>query len=62
MNQKDLLVALFLLGTALLLWPFLTIVNHPRAVFGVPLLVLYLFGVWAAIIVVLAWLARRTGA
>lgn len=63
MKSRDLLVALFVLGVVLLSWPFLTAVNRPTTVLGVPLLVLYLFAVWAAIIAVLAWLTggRDTG-
>jgi hypothetical protein len=59
MKGRDLLVALFVLGVVLLTWPFLTVVNRPWLVLGVPVLVLYLFGVWGAIIGVLAWRARR---
>jgi hypothetical protein len=60
MKSRDLLVALFVLGVVLLSWPLLTVFNHPRAVLGVPLLVLYLFAVWAAIIVALFCVARRS--
>jgi hypothetical protein len=56
MKSKDLLVALFALGLVLLSWPFLTVVNRPVAVLGIPSLVLYLFLVWAGIIAVLFWL------
>ena len=56
MKSKDLLVALFALGVVVLSWPFLTVVNRPVAVLGIPLLVLYLFAVWAGIIAVLFWL------
>jgi hypothetical protein len=59
MHGRDLLVALFFLGGALLSWPLLTIVNQPRTIVGIPLLVVYLFGVWAAIIAVLFWVTRR---
>jgi hypothetical protein len=58
MKSKDLLVALFALGLILLSWPFLTVVNRPAAVLGIPLLVLYLFAVWAGIIGVLVWVTR----
>jgi hypothetical protein len=57
MKSKDLLVALFVLGLVLLSWPFLTVVNRPVALLGIPSLVLYLFLVWAGIIGVLFWLA-----
>jgi hypothetical protein len=56
MKSKDLLVALFVFGLVLLSWPFLTVVNRPVAVLGIPSLVLYLFLVWAGIIAVLFWL------
>jgi hypothetical protein len=56
---KELLAALFILGTVLLSWPFLTIFNHPRAVLGIPRLVLYLFGVWALMILALFLVSRR---
>ena len=59
MKGRELLVTLFALGVVALTWPLLTVVNRPRLVAGIPLLPLYLFAVWAAIIVVLAWLARR---
>ncbi len=63
MKSKDLLVALFALAVVLLSWPFLTVVNGPATVLGIPLLVLYLFAVWAGIIAVLFWLTggRDTG-
>lgn len=60
MRARDLLLVCFLLGTALLLWPLLSIPNRLVLVAGVPLLVLYLYGVWALVVVVL-WAARRTG-
>lgn len=58
---KDLLAACFVLFAALLVWPLLTIANRPVLIGGVPALVLYLFGVWAAIVAVLAWAAHRAG-
>ena len=61
MKAKDLLSACFLLFGALLVWPLLTIANRPVLVAGIPALVLYLFVVWAAIVGVLAWVARRAG-
>ena len=57
MKSKDLLVALFALSAILLSWPFLSVVNRPVAVLGIPVLVVYLFLVWGAIIGVLFWLA-----
>jgi hypothetical protein len=61
MKGRGLLVALFTLGAVLLSWPFLSIANQTRVVLGIPVLVLYLFAVWAAIIAVLFWLTRPAG-
>jgi hypothetical protein len=55
---RDLLPACFLVFTALLIWPLLSIPNRPALIAGVPALVLYLFAVWALIVAVLAWAAH----
>jgi hypothetical protein len=60
-KAKALLTACFLVFAALLVWPVLSIPNRPVLVAGVPALVLYLFAVWAAIVVVLAWSGGRAG-
>ena len=59
MKAVELVVACFLLFGACLVWPLLAIANRPVLLLGVPALVLYLFAVWAAIVVALASLARR---
>ena len=59
MRGKELLAVLFPLFSALLVWPLLTVANRPVLVAGIPALVLYLFGVWAVIVVVLVWAGRR---
>ena len=61
MRGKELLAACFVLFCALLVWPLLSIPNRAVLVAGVPALVAYLFGVWAAIVAVLAWAAGRPG-
>ena len=60
MRVTELLAACFVLFTALLLPPLLSIANKPVRVAGVPALVLYFFVVWGAIVAVLAWTARRS--
>ncbi len=57
--MKALLAVCFGLFAALLLWPLLSIPNRPGLLAGIPALVLYLFAVWGAIVVVLAWVAFR---
>jgi hypothetical protein len=59
MRAVDLAVASFLLLGACLVWPLLSIVNRPVLVLGVPLLVLYLFALWAALVAVAAAIARH---
>ena len=53
------LVALFLLGWVLVNYPILSLFDVPRAWFGVPALYLYVFGVWAAAIALMAWIIER---
>jgi hypothetical protein len=62
MKATELLVACFALFGACLLWPLLAIANRPVLILGVPALALYLFAVWAAIVVVLIVSAVRRGA
>ena len=59
--MRELLAVAFGLFAALLGWPLLGIPNRPGLVAGVPTLVLYLFCVWGAIVIVLAWAASRAG-
>ena len=53
------LVAVFMLGWVLVNYPILSIFDVPRAWFGIPVLYLYVFGVWAAAIVLMAWIIER---
>jgi len=59
MKAAELVVACFLLFGACLVWPLLAIANRPVLVLGVPALVLYLFLVWAGMVVVLISVTRR---
>jgi len=61
MKAAELALACFLLFAACLVWPLLAIANRPVLIAGIPVLVLYLFGVWAAIVLVLISMARRSG-
>ena len=47
------------LGTFLLMPPVVLLFATDTTVAGVPLIVVYLFGVWLALIGCAAWLARR---
>jgi len=57
---RELLGACFALFAALLVWPLLSIPNRLLLVAGLPVLVLYLFLVWTAIVAVLWWAARAS--
>lgn len=49
-------------GLFLLMPPFILLFATPRMVFGIPLVVLYMFGVWALLIAVTWQLTRRLAA
>ena len=51
-------VALCLLGTLLFNYPILALFNVPGTVLGVPVLYVYMFIAWAALIATMAWLAE----
>ena len=54
------LVALFALGWVLFNFPFLALFNQPSAIFSIPLLYAYLFGVWAMLVLIAAFIVRRS--
>ena len=51
-------VALCLLGMLLFNYPILALFNVPGALLGVPVLYVYMFVAWAALIAAMAWLAE----
>ena len=55
------LIFLFLLGVLLFNPPMLSIFNVPDYLFGVPLLYLYVFACWGALLLVLALVIERGG-
>ena len=48
-------VAVFLVGCLAFGYPLLALFNIPERVLGVPVLYLYVFGAWAALILLIAW-------
>jgi hypothetical protein len=52
------LVLLFVVGTLLLSFPVLAIFNRPLMLVGIPILYLYLFGLWVGGIAAVFFLAR----
>lgn len=51
-----------LAGLFLLMPPFILLFATPRTVLGIPLVVLYMFGVWAVLIAITWQLTRRLAA
>ncbi|MBS0336148.1 MAG: hypothetical protein JSS40_04940 [Proteobacteria bacterium] len=56
---RDAAVLLPLLGLALLMPPVITLFTTRSSIAGIPLIVLYVFGVWLGLIALAALLARR---
>ena len=53
------LVAAFLAGYVLFNYPLLALFDQPAEVAGIPLLFVYIFLVWAALIGLLAWISEK---
>ncbi|MGD8833814.1 MAG: hypothetical protein PVJ84_15485 [Desulfobacteraceae bacterium] len=51
------LIGLFLLGYLLLNHPLISLFNIPTLIGGIPLLYAYIFGAWAFVIFIAAWIA-----
>jgi len=58
---RDAAIALPLLGLFLLMPPMISLFATPAGWHGIPLIVLYLFGIWAALIACAVLLALRLG-
>ncbi len=58
-RAADGVVALLALGVWLLMPPVISLFVGPERLFGVPVLVVYLFGVWFAFILATMLLSRR---
>ena len=55
------LVAAFFVGLLLFCSPVTALFDRPISWNGIPLLYLYLFGAWALLIVLFAWILREYG-
>jgi len=55
---RDLSILLPLAGVLLLMSPVLEAFNSLKLVIGIPVIVLYIFGVWLGLIILGAWLSR----
>ncbi len=53
------LAAVFLLGCVLLNYPILFLFNKAEGIFGIPPLYLYIFGAWAFLIGLMAFVIER---
>jgi hypothetical protein len=53
------LVAVFLLGLLLLNYPLLTLFAGPGLLFGIPILYVYVFAVWALLLALMAIVVEK---
>jgi len=53
------LVMLFMAGCLLFNYPLLSLFDRARQLFDAPLVFVYLFGAWAALIALMAWVVER---
>jgi hypothetical protein len=53
------LTAIFMMGCVLLNYPILFLFAQPGWLASVPLLYAYVFGVWAVLIALMAWVIER---
>ena len=53
------MLVLTVAGFLMLVPPLVQLFNHDRLLAGVPQIVVYLFGVWSALIVLVAWIVKR---
>ena len=53
------LAAVFLLGCVLFNYPLIALFNKPDEIADIPLLYFFLFGAWALLIVLMAWVIER---
>jgi hypothetical protein len=60
-SKPQRLFGLFALGWLLLNVPLLTLWDHAAMLWGLPLMPLALFGGWAALIALAAWIAEAPG-
>jgi hypothetical protein len=61
-RSRDWLLALFVVGVLVFNYPLIDLFDRPLLVLGIPLLYLYLYGIWLALIVALAlWLSHGAG-
>lgn len=58
-KARDGILVVTMFGALAMLPPILPFFDRPVDVLGMPLIVVYVFGAWAALIVLTWWLSRR---
>lgn len=58
-RRRDVLALLPLLGVFLFLSPVVSIFNVEATIFGLPIIFLFVYGAWLAIILLARWISRR---
>ena len=57
--QPAAFIPTFLLGCVLFNYPLIALFNKPGEIADIPLLYFFLFGAWALLIVLMAWVIER---
>jgi len=57
---KQRLVAIFFCGVLLLYSPIISLFDQANLWFGIPVLYIYLFTIWAILIILMAWTTERS--
>lgn len=60
-KTRDAILVVAIFGLWLLMPPSLAVFDRPVGIAGIPLIVVYVFGVWLGLIVVTMALSRRIG-
>lgn len=58
-KARDGILVLTLFGALGFMPPFLPFFDRPISIFGMPLIVVYVFGAWLVLIALACWLSRR---
>lgn len=58
LTRERRLIAVFIAGLGFFFSPLILLFDRPMEWFGIPILYLYLFGIWFGLIAVMAWIIR----
>lgn len=59
-QSREYIIILFIVGVLALNYPMLELFNRPSMPFGIPVLYLYLYAIWLALIILLIMVVERS--